>query len=332
MRSVTAAIYFVVGTLILLLWLWCLAALAYHPWLPVWGNMAAVVSFLVLTGYFVWLVYGRRSVAGQRAIDCFCAAAFCILIFMMLPSPTHNRKWASAQATRPSAAIDGYRVLVKNMRRTNPQSVEHYDKTFDLQQLESVWFGVQYFSAIQSLAHTFVSFGFADGEYLTISIESRRGKGEGFSPVAGMFRNYGTIYVLGDELEIIGSRSALDKNAIYIYPIKASAEQRGAMLIDMLTRTNELTEQPEFYDTWTNNCTNNIVVHFNKVAPIYISPYDPRVVFPGYTARVAYKNGLIDSEGTLEEIQARALIGNRGADAQTAKEFSQAIRAGYVEY
>ena len=44
-----------------------------------------------------------------------------------------------------------------------------------------------------------VSFGFAGGDYLCFSIETRKEKGEDYSAVKGLFRQFELIYIVADE-------------------------------------------------------------------------------------------------------------------------------------
>lgn len=48
-----------------------------------------------------------------------------------------------------------------------------------------------------------VSFGFQDKEYLAVSIETRKEKGERYSTFAGFFRQYELYYVFADERDVI---------------------------------------------------------------------------------------------------------------------------------
>jgi hypothetical protein len=49
-----------------------------------------------------------------------------------------------------------------------------YDATSDWRELESVWFLVEPFGDWSGAAHTFVSFGFADGRFVSASVCRRR--------------------------------------------------------------------------------------------------------------------------------------------------------------
>jgi hypothetical protein len=232
----------------------------------------------------------------------------------------------------PHAEIGEDRVTIRRIRRTiyepdGRYAVAYHDRSYRLDELESVWLGVQHFASWEGVAHTFVSFGFEGGDYLAISVESRRREGEAFSPLAGLFKQYGLIYIVGDEREVIGQRALFSSDPIYLYPIKARREQIRAMFLTMLHRANRLAEQPEFYNTLTNNCANNIVRSFNQIAPLHISPYSPRIIFPGYSGRLAYDQGLIDTAEPFENLQARARINDAARAAAQAEDFSERIRA-----
>jgi hypothetical protein len=316
-------LYFVVG----IAWLWCVLALYFYPLAPRWLGAMFALAFAVGT------IYLARNATNQgHALRYFCIAALLVLLVWIVVPPTHNRAWSKLHAVMPQAEFSGDRVTVRNIRKTihgqgDDYQVQHYDRTYDLNELESVWFGVQYFRSLKTVAHTFISFGFAGGDYLAISVESRRGEGEGFSPLAGFFKQYALIYIAGDEREVIGQRTLGGDDPIYLYPIKADRQQVRAMLLSMLRRANQLSDRPEFYHTLTNNCTTNIVNSFNEIAPIYIWPYSPRIIFNGFSGHVAYDQNLIDTREPFAAFQARAQINTLARTAADADDFSQQIRA-----
>lgn len=128
---------------------------------------------------------------------------------------------------------------------------------------------------------------------------------------------------------MIGPRAVRGDYPIYLYPIKADAERRRAMLMSMFRRANELAEQPEFYNTLTHNCTTNIINSFNAIAPIHISPYRFDVVFPGYSGDLAHEQGLIETDEPFNDFTSRAKINEAAREAAVAKDFSRQIRAAY---
>jgi hypothetical protein len=60
---------------------------------------------------------------------------------------------------------------------------------------------------VRPVAHTFLSFEFDNALPLCISIETRPEIGEGFSPVASLFKQFELIYVVGDERDLVRLRT-----------------------------------------------------------------------------------------------------------------------------
>ena len=244
--------------------------------------------------------------------------------------PSNFRNWVPNQAVLPRAELKGHLLTVYNIRNTKYLSadeyiVRHYDKTFDLDKLESLDFIVIPFKEAPSLAHTMLSFGFGGDDYLVVSVEVRLEEGESYSPVKGAMRQYEIMYVLADERDVILLRTKYRKDDVYLYRTKATPALARALLLDIMARVNQLAVQPEFYDTFTNNCTTNLVTHINRIYPGRIPP-NLGVLLPGYSDRLAYDLGLLDTNRTFEQTKRRARItrlANRYADAP---DFSRRIR------
>ena len=75
-----------------------------------------------------------------------------------------------------------------------------------LSHLTSLDFFVSYWK-VGPVGHTFLSFIFDNAPPLCISIETRPEVGEGFSPIASLFKQFELIYVVGDERDIVGVRT-----------------------------------------------------------------------------------------------------------------------------
>ena len=52
------------------------------------------------------------------------------------------------------------------------------------------------------MGHTFLSFIFDNAPPVCISIETRPEVGEGFAPIASLFKQFELIYVVGEERDI----------------------------------------------------------------------------------------------------------------------------------
>ena len=255
--------------------------------------------------------------------------AYVALIVAVRPSLT--RDWTKDQQVLARAAIDGDRVAITDIRNilyrtTDDYDVRYYDKTFDLNKLESVWYMVEPFSGeFSGAAHTLLSFGFGGNDYVAISVEIRKEKGESFSAVKGLFRQYELVYVIADEQDVIKLRSNYRKDPVFLYPVKTSKENMRKLFISMLERANELATEPEFYNTLVSTCTTNIVSHVNDLVPGRV-PFSFKVLLPAYSDELAQKIGLIDDSLPLEQLRAKYLINERAEKYADDPLFSTRIR------
>ncbi|MFM7846655.1 MAG: DUF4105 domain-containing protein [Planctomycetota bacterium] len=244
--------------------------------------------------------------------------------------PSLNRPWSALHARMPSAIWEGDRVLVRDVRNfdfiTERDFVaQYYDRPFLLADLETVDFIVVPFRDAPALAHTMLSFGFQSGEQLVVSVEVRLEEGESYSPVLGALRQFELIYVLADERDAIRLRTEVRQDDVYLYRAQATPQQVQRLFVDILERVNQLREKPEFYDSFTNNCTTNIVAHINRLAGNTI-PYQLDVLLPGYSANLAYNLGLLDRSVPFAELKQRANIKELAHQHRDATEFSRLIR------
>lgn len=247
--------------------------------------------------------------------------------------PSNDRPWSPDQERVANAVFEGDSVLVRNVRNIHYRSTGDYDvrwedRAYDLRRLESVWFVVEPFSGWRGPAHTLLSFGFGDGAFVAISIEVRKERGESFSPLRGLLRQYELTYVVGDERDLIGLRANHRRDSVFLYPIRTSAERMRALFVSMLERANSLAANPEFYNTLTSTCTTNIVRHVNVIAPRRI-PYSYKVLLPAHTDDLAYDLGLIDTRLPRDSFRREHLINDlaeRYADSAT---FSAGIRSRF---
>lgn len=245
--------------------------------------------------------------------------------------PRGDREWIREHAVLPEATIDGRFVRIKNVRNfkytTRRDFSPKYDaRRYDLDKLVSVWYVLTPFSRQwRGPAHSFVSFGFADSQFVAISVEARREPGEIYGAVKGLFKRFELMYVVGDERDLIGQRAAFGEDRVYLYPIRAKPERMREMFLSMLERANALRARPEFYNTLTNNCTSNVVRHVNQVAPKTV-PAGIKTILPGYTDEVAFRLGLIDTELDLIQARGRYLINDRARKFIKDSAFSFRIR------
>ncbi|HET8621979.1 MAG TPA: DUF4105 domain-containing protein [Gemmatimonadales bacterium] len=244
---------------------------------------------------------------------------------------TNERAWSADHAILPRTTFDGGRARIVGVRnfRYGPDGSVHpgyAERTYDLDRLESVWFVLVPFSTRwRAPAHSFVSFGFSDSQFVGISVEARRETHEAYGVVAGLFRQYELMYVVADERDLLLRRVFQDRNDVYVYPVRTTPDKARALFVDMVGRANQLADRPEFYNTLTNSCTSNLVAHVNAIAPGRI-PSGWRILLPGYSDEVAIELGLIDASGSLDDVRRRYRVNDRAARYATDAAFSLRIR------
>lgn len=253
--------------------------------------------------------------------------------FLAFTRPSNDRDWSLNERVLPYAEFSGDQVRVHNVRNTVYRTADDYtpayeDRMYDLRRVRAVWFGVVPFSSWRGVAHTFLSFEFEgthDPEFVVISVEARKERGETYHFLKGLFRQYELLYVVADERDAIRLRANYRGDAVHLYPIKTTPERIRALFLSMLERANQIRAQPVFYNTLTRNCTNTIVQHVNSLVPGRV-PFSLKVVFPGYSDRLAYDLGLIATDLPYDSIRAHFRVTERARGGPDA-DFSRRIRA-----
>lgn len=224
---------------------------------------------------------------------------------------------------------DSTQVLIRNVRHFTYRTREDYepayfDARYDVEQLATLDLVVSRWAG-EAVAHVFVSFGFNDGRYLSVSIETRRLKGQKYSTWAGFLRRYALIYVVADERDLLGVRTDVRRECVCLYRVQVTRAQVQSIFRDYMWRINELNAHPERYHTLFNNCTTNILRHARAVAPKL--RYTWKILFSGYADDYTYRLGLLDQSIPFADLKRRSLI-VRAADARIDADYSRAIRAG----
>ncbi len=265
----------------------------------------------------------------RRGLMIFAIVFASVLVWFFSIRPSNARNWCADVAVLPYATIAGDLVHLHNIRNFNYRSETdfdpaYYDRTFDLSRLQACDLVLSYWSG-RAIAHAFLSFGFEDGGYVAISIETRKEKSEHYSAVEGFFRQYELIYVVADERDLIRLRTNYRNEDVYLYRTRPPPEKLRAVFLDYLRTINFLRDHPRFYNALTENCTTSIFAHL-RCAPPY-PPFTIGVLLSGYSAQYAYESGGLDHSMTFEELERRGHINDLARQADQSADFSQRIRA-----
>lgn len=306
-----------------LLIVWCTLAI-YYSNLPLAGmRLAMAVCFAAVA---IWLLWISRL---PRKSLIFLTLFLGVIVWWISIPPSHDRPWRPEVAVMPRAVIDGDRVRITGVRDFDYRSVNDFkvryeEREVQLSHLTGLDFFVSYWSE-GVVGHTFLSFIFDNAPPLSISIETRPEVGEGFNPIASLFKQFELIYVVGDERDLVRVRTNYRMETVYLYRLNSSPDSVRRLLMVYLERINELADRPEFYHLLSNSCTINIVRYANSAGRI--GRFDIRHLLNGFIDRYIYSAGLVDNTLPFDELRRRSRINESAQAVDDAPDFSRRIRA-----
>lgn len=248
-------------------------------------------------------------------------------------APSNDRDWLPENARLPGATVAGDVVTLHNIRNFSYRSETdftpaYYDKRFDLRQLEGVDLVAVYWMG-PHIAHVFLSFAFAGGDHLAISIEARKEKGEGYSTLNGFFRQYELYYVVADERDVIGLRTNYRNNPpeyVHVYRLDGRLDEGRRLFMEYVDQINAVAAKPAFYNSLTTNCTTTLWLH-NRVNPGHV-PFSWKILASGHVPEYLHQHGrLAGSDQPFADLQRQALVNARAQAAGMVPDFSRRIRA-----
>jgi hypothetical protein len=256
------------------------------------------------------------------------AAFALVLVWFLLTPPSNDRDWQPDVSLLPWAEVDGQRVTIHNIRNCDYRSetdytLKYYDKEFDVAKMRSVDLYVCCWG-LPLVAHTMLSFGFEGGDYLCFSIEARKERGEGYSPVKAFFRQYELIYLIGDERDLVRLRTNYRGEKVYLYRLNKDLAVARQVFLEYMKQVNWHKERAEWYNVLTANCTTLLRGH---ARPYLKNPqFDWRILCNGRIDELAYQRKTLDQTLPFAELKARSLINDRAKAADKDPQFSRRIR------
>lgn len=171
--------------------LWCTGAVHY----TIWAGIGPVI-FLLLAAALLTLGFRNRNYwYGLTGLE------LAVIVWFAALTPERqfrDTKWQRPWGRMPQTAFNGTLAAVRDIRDFKYRTPEDYDihyidGTYDIDQVRTVDVAVSHWDGMEKIAHTMLSFGFADGRYLALSMETRlpEGKEQGFLP--GFYKQYEII-------------------------------------------------------------------------------------------------------------------------------------------
>jgi hypothetical protein len=315
---------------LLSLTLWAAGALFFMlPLNGVGGLAAASYALVVLVLLIAIRPFWKGVVTGFGLFLLVLAWNFTI-------HPSNEGRWQPDVAEIVWAKIDGDKVTIHNYRNFDYRSSTDFTpnwetKIVDLNQLIGVDLFINYWGS-EWMAHPLLSFQFGENEHVTFSIELRPQVGQRPSTLAGLYKTYGLIYLVGDERDLVRVRTNYRQEDIYLYRTAVKPARARAIFLDYLRRVSALHEHPEFYNALTSNCTTNVRVHAAASAVEKPVPWDWRILINGYADQMLYERGDLVGNLSFADLKKQALINEKAKAADHDSQFSQRIRAGIIGF
>jgi hypothetical protein len=273
------------------------------------------------------LAFDLTTIAGAAAV----ALAALFAAWWRQLRPSNDRNWRPDVARLATAEVEGERLTVKNVRNFRYRAVEDFDERWEVRTLDlAALDGLDVFFidwGAPLINHTILSWSFADGQHLAISVETRKKKGQEYSAWKAFFRQYELIYVVADEADVIKLRTNYRQHEeTYLYRLRTSKAAARALLLDFARAINAIARRPRWYNALVANCTTVIrarVIHAGGRLPL-----SWRLFANAYMPQLLYRQGLLDTSRPFEELKAMSHINERARKIGEDEDFSARIREG----
>lgn len=244
-----------------------------------------------------------------------------------------DRDWNPEVAQMLHYEKNGNHVTLHNVRNfdwhKDGSYTEHWEtRQFDLNQITGVSIITSYWMG-PKIAHTLVSFDFANAKPLTFSIEIRKEKGEDFSAIGGFFRKYELSLIAADEKDIIYTRSNTRGEQVYFFPVQMAPAARKALFEEYLSKIDDLNAEPKWYNTLTSNCT-TLVFDMAQAVNQHQLPVDYRLLASGYLPNYLYDLNAISHQWNITQWYQQAHVNPKvqKMHSLSSSQYSTLLREG----
>ena len=272
--------------------IWCVFAL--HFILFNENTLLTGIAGILFCGLWLLSLFVKKAIFVPLGMALVILTGFCALT----PAYRFSKvKWQTPWQRRPRAVLlGGNKIKFYDVRDFRYESeskmiVRYKDMIFDLDDLRSVDLALSHWDGLEMVAHTMLAFNFAKSPTLVLSLETRIPEGKTQSAVAGLFKQYEIIPVLGTEEDIFDLRIKYRGEDFYRYRTRTTREQARKLLQAVAFYVNG---RPRFYNTLTRNCSTGLLPFLRvlRLDPIE----DIRLVINGYSDQLMYRLGYLEHD------------------------------------
>jgi hypothetical protein len=277
---------------------WVLAAALFGIFFGWRGRVGVLLVFLLIVGWWVTL------------------------------TPRQDRDWQPPVGKLAYATREGDHITIHDIRnfeyRTAVDFTPRYEtREYDLANLRELDLFINYWGS-KLIAHPILSFDFGPQGHICFSIETRVALGQGYSPIAGLYRQYELIYIAADEGDVVRLRTNFKHEDIYLYRLLMPQSEVQSRFLEYIDRLNRLHLHPAWYNEITENCTTAIRAQRPEALR---EPWDWRMLLNGLGDQMLYERHALAGDLPFAELKARSLIDDRAIKAGNSPDFSNLIRA-----
>ncbi len=268
-----------------------------------------------------------------------------LLLLRALRRASQNKNWVPEHSVpakieiRENGRVNIYNLVKAEYKDALTAKVDHEILSFKLEDLDKLYFLIELFEVKTPFgtiepAHAFLTFELKDGYCFSISVAGRRKLGErvNFKRIIPLKNEI--IYKIIREKDTLIGRVCYEKDTVYRYRLKLSKKQVKDIFVSMANTVNRLHDKAEWFDTFTRNCTTEIMKHLRQ-AGINVPIWNIRYVLTMGIDKLLLKNNLLKTGNknmNLSEIRERYKINSqvRRYAKNTLNEFCKRLRKIYT--
>ena len=252
-----------------------------------WSSAAA----LLLAALWIGGCFFRRMTILLAAAE----IGITLYFFSITPQERFSSAvWQRPWTHRPSAvilkngSIQFKKIRDFRYRTADDFSIRYRTMTVDPAELRSLDLALSHWDGMEAVAHTMLAFNFTRNRTLVLSMETRLPEGISQNAVAGLFKQYEIIPVLGTPEDLFDLRIKFRGEDFYRYRTNATEKQARQILTAV---TSYLSREPEFYNTLTCNCSTSLAFLLDSIGKDPVN--DIRLLINGFSDRMLYDLGYL---------------------------------------
>lgn len=227
------------------------------------------------------------------------------------PFKAHQKPPKMISHSTPLYRIQDVRWGYIQGRERTTDNFRHCTTVVDTSKVDRAYIILKPFPPEWIAAHALMLFTFRKGGMVSetgeesagmfLSIEAYQRTNQSYSLKDGLKNTFGSSWILGTWDDYTTQSCDVQKERLFLYPLKLTQSQVSALAAESILQAT-VNRQGEYYNTVTNNCTNNLIILLNRVLPesqrinlwwIPSMVYNMKATMPISVPKMLMKRGLM---------------------------------------